>query len=247
MAIRLVTFDVLHTLITPRYPIHVQYARAFEPSLGRLDSQALKRSFRTALRQLQAEKPVYGDDSFSWWSAVIKRTALGAGAEPQALDASLSEIVTKLMATFSTKEGYKAFDDALPVLDTLHDELSVRVAVVSNADSRMISVLKDLAFPAHLDPILLSESEAVEKPSPEIFLRALQRVNVGLEKPITPSECVHVGDELDCDYRGAQNAGIHALLLERPGAESQPGRGSLDPAHIVKDMHEVVEWVKERL
>lgn len=45
MKIRLVTFDVLHTLITPRYPIHIQYARVFEPYLGPLDPQALRRSF----------------------------------------------------------------------------------------------------------------------------------------------------------------------------------------------------------
>ena len=34
MAIRLVTFDALHTLITPREPVHVQYVRAFERYLG---------------------------------------------------------------------------------------------------------------------------------------------------------------------------------------------------------------------
>ena len=33
-AIRLVSFDALHTLITPREPVHVQYARAFERYLG---------------------------------------------------------------------------------------------------------------------------------------------------------------------------------------------------------------------
>ncbi|KAJ7703100.1 HAD-like domain-containing protein [Mycena rosella] len=253
MTIRLVTFDVLHTLITPRYPIHIQYARAFEPYLGTLDPQALKRSFGLALRQLQAEKPVYGEKGTSaWWTDVIQRTALGAGAEPQALNASLSDIVQTLMSTFSTKQGYKAFDDSLPILDALHNDLHVRTAVVSNADSRILSVLKDLAFPAYLSPILLSESEGVEKPSPEIFLRALQRVNAELKDPITPSECVHVGDELECDYIGARDVGMHALLLERAGAEDQRGRGDVsgesgESVHVVKDMHEVLEWIRARL
>lgn len=47
MAIRLVTFDVLHTLITPRWPIQVQYAMEFEPYLGVLDPKSIKSSFKT--------------------------------------------------------------------------------------------------------------------------------------------------------------------------------------------------------
>lgn len=45
--IRLVTFDVLHTLIIPRQPIHVQYAEVFRPFLGTLEPDAIKASFRT--------------------------------------------------------------------------------------------------------------------------------------------------------------------------------------------------------
>jgi hypothetical protein len=44
--IRLVTFDALHTLITPRKPIHVQYAEVFSPYLGTLPPDAIARSFK---------------------------------------------------------------------------------------------------------------------------------------------------------------------------------------------------------
>ncbi len=47
MAIRLVTFDALHTLVTPRLPIYVQYAQTFEPYLGAMDPVVLKRSFKS--------------------------------------------------------------------------------------------------------------------------------------------------------------------------------------------------------
>jgi FMN phosphatase YigB (HAD superfamily) len=60
-----------------------------------------------------------------------------------------------------------------------------------------VSVLKDLDFPAYLSPILFSEIEGVEKPSPEFFQLILRRVNAELEIPITPPECVHVGDEVE--------------------------------------------------
>jgi hypothetical protein len=44
--IRLVTFDALHTLITPRKPIYVQYSEVFTPYLGALDPDALSKSFK---------------------------------------------------------------------------------------------------------------------------------------------------------------------------------------------------------
>jgi hypothetical protein len=44
--IRFVTFDALHTLITPRKPIHVQYSEVFRPYLGSLPPDAISRSFK---------------------------------------------------------------------------------------------------------------------------------------------------------------------------------------------------------
>ena len=82
MTIRLVTFDALHTLIAPRLPIYLQYSQTFEPYLGSLEPAAIKNSFKAALKQLQADKPVYKDGAQAWWGEVIRRTALGAGADP---------------------------------------------------------------------------------------------------------------------------------------------------------------------
>ena len=50
--IRLVTFDALFTIITPRVPIHVQYARQFEPYVGVLDPKAIESSFRVGMPSL---------------------------------------------------------------------------------------------------------------------------------------------------------------------------------------------------
>ena len=47
--IRLITFDVLHTLVTPRLPVYVQYAQTFEPFLGQLQPERIKASFKTGL------------------------------------------------------------------------------------------------------------------------------------------------------------------------------------------------------
>jgi len=78
----------------------------------------------------------------------------------------------------------------------------IRTAIVSNGDSRIRAVLQDLSFPKEVQPILLSEEEGVEKPSREIFLRALERVNAmeSEKAAILPKHCLHVGDELKANF-----------------------------------------------
>ncbi|KAG5634780.1 hypothetical protein H0H81_000805 [Sphagnurus paluster] len=83
--IQLVTFDALYTLIVPRLPIHVQYSQTFEPYLGALDPDSLRQSFRVAFRSLEKEDPVYSKGSYPWWAEVIRRTALGAGADEKGM------------------------------------------------------------------------------------------------------------------------------------------------------------------
>ncbi|KAF8622735.1 hypothetical protein AX15_006825 [Amanita polypyramis BW_CC] len=250
--IRLVTFDALYTIITPRQPIHVQYSAAFEPYLGTLEPETIKKSFKTALRALQVENPAYTQGSEKWWADVIQRTALGAGADAKRLQQSLPLIVSHLLKRFSSREGYKAFGDAIPTIKHLHERMGIKTAVVSNADARIRSALEDLGFPPSLDTIVLSEEEGIEKPAREIFLRAIELVNekaLRRRKPLKPAECLHIGDELVCDYEGAKNAGMQALLLRRLGPEGEQvhkeANESIDNVHVVEGLNEVIQLVED--
>jgi len=239
--IRLVIFDAFGTILAPRLPVYVQYSQTFAPYLGVLDPDALKSAFRVAFKQLQTEKPNYESGAEGWWGEVIKRTAIGAGADPQAVDKSLHEIVPRLMKRFSSREGYKAFHDSLPTLERLQ-AINIKSALISNADSRMRLVLDDLSLTPHLSTVLISEEEGVEKPAKELFARACERVGVGLD------EVVHVGDELDADWRGATRAGLQALLVRRPGLEGEEERKEdgedLTGVDVVSSLLEVVDWVQ---
>jgi len=70
-------------------------------------------------------------------------------------------------------------------------QMGIRTGLVSNTDARMLDVLKDLDATHYLDPILISETEGIEKPSRHIFVRACDLVGV------KPEETLHVGDELE--------------------------------------------------
>ncbi|KIJ67892.1 hypothetical protein HYDPIDRAFT_126360 [Hydnomerulius pinastri MD-312] len=247
MVIKLVTFDALHTLLAPRKPIYVQYSEVFAPFLGVLNPDALKHSFKATLKQIQKDKPVYQGDAgaHGWWSEVIKGTAIGAGADPQGVEASLNQIVPRLMDRFSSREGYKLFNESLPVLRKLR-EMNVRTALVSNTDARMRLALNDLEVTPFLQPLLLSEEVGVEKPQVEIFLRAFR--DAATDRPIAVNEGVHVGDELHCDYHGAQAAGMHALLLRRAGPEGEGEHKEKDEdlrdVKVVPNLWGVINWVR---
>ncbi|KAH9929613.1 HAD hydrolase subfamily IA REG-2-like protein [Epithele typhae] len=244
MTIRLVTFDALHTLVAPRLPIHVQYSQTFEPYLGKLDPEALKHSFKSVLKQVQQEQPVYRGGADEWWGYVIKRTAVGAGADPTAVNASLGQIIPRLLNRFSSREGYKLFDDTLPTIRQLK-ELNLPVAIISNTDARMRSAMDDLQLLSQVDAVLLSEEEGVEKPSRDIFYRACERVGV------QPEETLHVGDELACDYHAATACGMRALLVRRLGPEGKGERKEADEdltsVETVSSLAEVTEWVRRQL
>ncbi|KAF8557597.1 HAD hydrolase subfamily IA REG-2-like protein [Imleria badia] len=247
--IKLVTFDALHTLVTPRRPIYVQYSEVFAPFLGVLCPNALQRSFRASLSQVQKDKPAYHGQfgTRGWWTEVIKRTAIAAGADPQVVEAALDEIVPRLMHRFSSSEGYKLFDDALPVLRQLQ-AMDVRTALISNSDARMRLALADLGISPFLHPLVLSEEEGLEKPDAEIFRRAFKQA---LDSSAHFDQGVHVGDELQCDYYGAQAAGMQALLIRRPSPKGDQEHKKADEdlrnARVVSSLHDVVDWVRSRI
>ncbi|KAI9442376.1 HAD-like protein [Lactarius indigo] len=234
--IRLVTFDALHTLITPRKAIHVQYSEVFRPYLGTLPPDAISRSFKLALRQLQAEKPSYRAGAERWWSDVISRTAYGRRRRRPSMPT--------LMKRFSSREGYRLFDDTLETLRTLR-AMGVRTGLITNADARIVTVLEDLGVKEYLSPVVISEIERVEKPSISIFLAACARGRV------TQLETLHVGDDLKDDYLGAENAGLHALLLRRTEGDEDRERENakvdlrtIKGLNTVNSLYDVVAWVE---
>lgn len=87
-----------------------------------------------------------------------------------------------------------------------------RLGLISNGRTafQMRSV-RALALESCMDVILISEAEGVRKPDPEIFHRALRRLDVA------PAKSVYVGDHPDADVRGALKAGMRAVWKRDPG------------------------------
>jgi putative hydrolase of the HAD superfamily len=91
--------------------------------------------------------------------------------------------------------------------------LGVRRVVVSNWDVSLRGVLDDTGLAPLLDGVVISAEVGAAKPDRAIFERALAVAGVAA------SEALHIGDTVAADLDGARAAGLHAVHLDRSGAD----------------------------
>jgi len=85
----------------------------------------------------------------------------------------------------------------------------LRVAVVSNFDSRLLPILRELGIEELTDVVVYSTGCGAAKPDRQIFDHAMDALGS------TPETTLHVGDNLHADYHGASAAGMTAVYLNR--------------------------------
>lgn len=126
----------------------------------------------------------------------------------------------------------RLFSDVRRTLERLTAE-GRRLGVVSNSrsESSVREMLESVRILPYFSVIVSSGSEGVEKPDPEIFHRAVERIGVA------PSEAFYVGDLSNTDARAAEAAGLASVWLHRDGT----GFG-LDPPEITS-LSELPRWV----
>ena len=104
--------------------------------------------------------------------------------------------------------NFELYEDVLPVLARLR-EADVKIGLVSNT-SRDLTAFVD-HFSLTVDAWISSGVHGKVKPSPSIFLAALELLDV------EPAAAVMVGDSLLDDVEGARALGIRAFLIDREG------------------------------
>ena len=109
---------------------------------------------------------------------------------------------------FAEPETWEVYGDVIPALTQLRAS-KIRLAVISNWDSRLHRIFRDVGLDQYFEFVLTSAEFGKEKPDPEIFLHALSLLK------ILPKEAVYVGDLYQDDVIGADNAGLIAVLIDR--------------------------------
>jgi putative hydrolase of the HAD superfamily len=152
-------------------------------------------------------------------SGVPEEALAGVGARIQAAHAK-SHLWTHVEP--GTREALEALRDA-----------GYRLAVISNADGRVESVLRQVGLRDPFEFVVDSALVGYEKPDPRIFEEGLRRL--GLPAP----ETAYVGDLFPVDVVGARRVGMQALLLDPAG--------TLDlPVHRVRSVGELPRWLESR-
>jgi putative hydrolase of the HAD superfamily len=166
--------------------------------------------FRDACAEMQRQA-VPGRDRYNsvpggelgWWGAFVREVLRRLEH-----DAPWEALLEDLYAAFCDIKVWKVFPETMDTLEALALK-GLRLAVISNWDRRLPEILRSLELYDRFETVTVSSLEGVEKPSPEIFRKTVDRMGVAA------AETVHVGDSPLEDYTGAEQAGLRAALIDR--------------------------------
>ena len=205
---RAVFFDAAGTLFRLTRSVGWHYRDVALRHAADLGEDDLNRAFRRAWRDARAPHETEGarpDDDRGWWRALVGHVLDECGGAPGLdRDAYFSD----LWSEFTKPDVWELFPETIEVLTALKDR--ARLGVISNFDSRLRAILSHLEVAGFFDDIVISSEVGADKPSEKIFSVALKRAGVAA------SEALHIGDEPEADWIGAERAGLRAFRLQRP-------------------------------
>ena len=214
-----VLFDAGDTLITPRVSFGEVYARVLGKLGVTLPASNLERGLRHCWaetnRAIEPGVDRYAMDDggeHAYWLRFVAGTLACTPGAPHD-ESFAASAVTPLREAFRDPASWRVFDDVIPALSALRDA-GAKLAIVSNWDSGLPALLERLGLASWFDAIVVSHLEGMEKPRPELFLRAVMRLGG------TPGEALHVGDVPELDAAGAKAAGIRSVIVDRRGRSS---------------------------
>ncbi len=170
---------------------------------GPLTVQEARRSLRKSLQEHINENINYRteEELAEFRRENARRTARALG-----LDAPM-EVLTEVA---ERRTLFKPYPESEEVMEELRN-MGLSLYAVSNWDVELESVLEGLGWTQYFSGIIASAKVGSEKPAKAIFEEALRVSGVPRDR------VVHVGNDPIADVRGAIEAGIDAVLVDRNG------------------------------
>jgi putative hydrolase of the HAD superfamily len=126
------------------------------------------------------------------------------------------------------RDAWAVCADTLPFLDVLA-AAGLPLGLVTNASANyQRDKLTRLGLLDRFGVLVGVDELGRGKPDPEVFALACHRLG------LVPADCAHVGDELDLDARGARDAGLLGVWLDRHGSGLTP-----DDVPVARSLAEV--------
>jgi putative hydrolase of the HAD superfamily len=213
---RTVFFDAAGTLFEAREPIGRTYTRLARQFGLDASEEAVSASFRLAFGNAPglAFGPGYLPAELrrlerQWWRARVLETFSHLG-EFRDFDPYFEA----LFSYFANPAHWEPVFEAASTLLRLRDS-GLELGVISNFDFRLYRILEGLNLARYFDSFTISSEAGYAKPRREIFDAALRRHGA------SANDALHVGDSEHLDFDAAQNAGLHAILIN-PAIQSAP-------------------------
>jgi len=210
--IRTILFDFGGTLMHGRQSWAPIVAKADDALTNHLRAQGMDVSLNTFSTEFRKRLNEYfhqreKDLLETTYTFVLRELLRDKGYD----DVSSESLRSALDALFSvTQENWALEEDAISTLETLKEN-GYNLGIVSNAgdDTDVQQLAQGFGITKYFDFILTSAACSYRKPHPRIFEIALSNWYC------LPSEAVMIGDNLDADIWGGQQAGITGVWISR--------------------------------
>lgn len=228
-----VFFDAVGTLFRVRGGIGQIYWEIAKPYGVKASPEAIERAFQEvfpkapplAFSRLKAG--LLRRSEKEWWRGVVQDVFRRVG-----MIRKFDDYFEEIFRAFAGIRGWELYPETREALQSLR-KAGFILGVISNFDSRILTVCTDLEIFEYLDSIQISSREGAAKPDPQIFRKALQHHG------LLPREAVHVGDSLEDDVRGAGEAGLIPIYLMRDQDPDKP-----EGVVSIHNLTEILSWVK---
>ena len=195
MHVKALFVDAAGTLLRPREPIGVTYARFARQRGHTADPVQIEHRWRAAMKAGSGQRQV--GDGRLYWSRVV---AESVGVEDERLFEDLYE-------WYATPKAWWIDTEALVVLGRIARQ-GVRLGIISNWDRRLRTLYQRFALERMFSVLICSAEHGVEKPDPWIFRIACRTAGV------SPRQAIHIGDDAEKDVAGANRAGLLGMLYD---------------------------------
>ena len=203
-----VFFDLGGTLVDMSVPREDLWSKVLSEHGAKVEREELSEALRRTDRDLdEAFARIQGTDERPFWKAYDEAVLanLRVQVDPERFREDLSEAFGNVIPDESVWTDYP---DAKPLLERL-GERDIQVGLISNATDLARRVLKRLDMERYFDPIVISSEIGHRKPEKAIFEKALD------EAGVAASRAIYIGDKLAVDVKGANKAGLNAVLIDR--------------------------------
>ncbi len=145
---------------------------------------------------------------YKWDSLVLKHLGIAENAE-------LAKTVQSKWFDFVNFTLYPEVKDVLMELQ----QRGLKLGLISTGYEEGIHLILEKVNleKTTFDIIVGVDTAQCMKPHPDIFKYAVKELDV------KPEETIFVGDDVEADYKGAENAGLRALLIDRTEKQKQSG------------------------